>query len=144
MYRNQRVALSWYCVISDLVFDTLFFPGPKIKRNQREQYESTTVHRDLCPVDCFVFHERQQQQQQNSWERGAQLQIKTKVLNFYFWSNSWPIALTELSNLHDTFPHYHKLPLISSVLIHLRKGFKQGLLTEAGLYLRGINYNRSD
>ena len=47
-----------------------FFPGPKIKRNQREQYETTTVHRDLCAVDYFVFHEKQQQQQQNTWEKG--------------------------------------------------------------------------
>ena len=142
MYRNQNVALSMILCHSVTYSLTHFFPGPKIKQNRREHYETTTVHRDLCTVDYFVFHERQQQQQQNSWERGI-LQIKTKFLNFYFWSNFWPIALTELSNLHDTFPGYHKLPLISSVLIHLRKGFKQGLLTEAGLYLRGIITGRT-
>ena len=38
--------------LSDLHFNMLsFFPGPKIKRNQAEQYESTTVHRDLRTVD---------------------------------------------------------------------------------------------
>lgn len=57
--------------LSDLHFNMLsFFPGPRIKRNQREQYESTTVHRDLCAVDYFVFHEKQQQQQRNTWEKG--------------------------------------------------------------------------
>ena len=38
----------------------------------------------------------------------------------------------------STFPDYRKLRLISSVLIHLRQGFTEGLKSEAGLHLSGI------
>ena len=94
-------------LLSDLHFNMLsLFPGPKIKRNQREQYETTTVHRDLCTVDYFLLHEKQQQQQQNTKERGI-LQIDTKFLNFFFWSNFW----SKLWPNHQiyTFPDYRKL-----------------------------------
>ena len=43
----------------------------------------------------------------------------------------------------STFPDYCKLRLISSVLIHLRQGFTVGLISEAGLHLRGIITSRT-
>ena len=43
----------------------------------------------------------------------------------------------------STFPDYRKLRLISSVLIHLRQGFTEGLTSEAGLHLSGIITSRT-